>query len=61
MVGQSTHASLRFCSRGTGPAVVGACALHYESESDLGSYRSSDVAATGAWSAYQDSGDLLTA
>jgi hypothetical protein len=30
LVGQSTHASLRFRSRGTGAAVVGACALHYE-------------------------------
>lgn len=30
LVGKSTHASLRFRSRGTGAAVVGACALHYE-------------------------------
>jgi hypothetical protein len=30
LVGQSTHASLRFRSRGAGVAVVGACALHYE-------------------------------
>jgi hypothetical protein len=30
LVGQSTHASLRFRSRGAGPATVGACALHYE-------------------------------
>jgi hypothetical protein len=30
LVGQSTHASLRFRSRGTGAATVGACALHYE-------------------------------
>lgn len=30
LVGQSTHASLRFRSRGTGAATIGACALHYE-------------------------------
>jgi hypothetical protein len=30
LVGQSTHASLRFRSRGTGAATVGACALHYD-------------------------------
>lgn len=30
LVGQSTHLNLRLRSRGDGPAVVGACALHYE-------------------------------
>jgi hypothetical protein len=30
LFGRSTHASLRFRSRGTGAATVGACALHYE-------------------------------
>jgi hypothetical protein len=36
LVGQSTHISLRFKSRGTGPAVLGACALRYEPEAGRG-------------------------
>src|SRR5216683_3641129 len=35
-IGQSTHISLRFKSRGAGPAVLGACAVHYEAEAGRG-------------------------
>ena len=64
VVGQSTHASLRYRSRGTRPAIVGACALHYEADGGAGAVASgwaAEAAAENAWMAYPDGGDLATA
>lgn len=66
VIGQSTHAGLRFRSRGDGPAVVGACALHYEADGGGGhgaaaSAWATEAAAADAWMAYPDGGDLATA
>jgi len=55
VVGQSTHASLRFRSRGNGAAVVGACALHYESDQGANGAASgwtTEAADLNAWAPY---------
>jgi hypothetical protein len=64
VVGQSTHASLRFRSRGTGPAIVGACALHYEADDSADGTASgwgADTPDPNAWAPYGGGDDLATA
>jgi hypothetical protein len=65
LVGQSTHASLRFRSRGDGPAVVGACALRYEgdggAEGASASGWSVEAADPNARAPYGGGDDLATA
>jgi hypothetical protein len=64
VVGQSTHASLRFRSRGDGPAIIGACALHYESDQGADATASgwdADAADPNAWAPYGGGDDLSTA
>lgn len=60
LVGSSTHISLRFRSRGTGPAVLGACAIHYTPERRAQPTKA--VTKPGAWAPYQGyGGDLAKA
>jgi hypothetical protein len=64
LVGQSTHASLLFRSRGAGPAIVGACALHYEAAGGADAAASgwaTEAAAPNAWAPYGGGDDLATA